>query len=112
MPERSVELPARMAPCLVTRPGRGQEVTDHGRVATIGAKLVLPTHLLIPSLLRVHSLQGPGRSPCIRQDSGPGAGSVLDTLGQKQTAGNALSDQLFGFCPELLGSRIHLEVGP
>ena len=37
---------------------------------------------------------------------------MLGTLGQKQTTGNALSDQLFGFCPELLGSRIHLEVGP
>ena len=37
---------------------------------------------------------------------------MLGTLGQKQTTRNALSDQLFGFCPELLGSRIHLEVGP
>lgn len=36
---------------------------------------------------------------------------MLGTLGQKQ-AGNALSDQLFGFCRELLGARIHWEVGP
>lgn len=37
---------------------------------------------------------------------------MLGTLGQKQAAGNALSDQLFGFCRELLGARIHWEVGP
>lgn len=37
---------------------------------------------------------------------------MLGTLGQKQAAGNTLSDQLFGFCQELLGARIHLEVGP
>ena len=37
---------------------------------------------------------------------------MLGTLGQKQAAGNALSDQLFGFCQELLGARIHWEVGP
>ena len=29
MPERRVGLPAQTVPCLVTRPGRGREVTDH-----------------------------------------------------------------------------------